>query len=142
MKPRMDWLPEWVSTEYFQAAWHELRVASEKASREREIILRSDGKVSYLRLTRRMQVFSSVVVFCFFGWAFGMTALWEVQRDIIDQKIGKIKDSEVAYGDLLDEILIYQEKVAEVTKKLQVKHTYLLKELGEGSGSLAVSSSE
>ena len=142
MKPRMDWLLEWVSTQYFQAAWHGLRVFLEKASREREIILRSDGKVRYLRLTRRMQVFSSVVVFCFFGWAFGMTALWEVQRDIIDQKIGKIKDSEVAYGDLLDEILIYQEKVAEVTKKLQVKHAYLLKELGEGAGSLAVSSSE
>ena len=142
MKPRVDWLPEWVSTQYFQAAWRELRVFLEKVSREREIILRSDGKVRYLRLTRRMQVFSSVVVFCFFGWAFGMTALWEVQRDIIDQKIGKIKDSEVAYGDLLDEILIYQEKVAEVTKKLQVKHAYLLKELGEGIGSLAVSSSE
>ena len=140
--PRMDCLPEWVSTQYFQAAWNEVRVFFEKASREREIILRSDGQVRYLRLTRRMQVFSSVVVFFFFGWGLGITALWEVQRDIIDQKIGKIKDSEVAYGDLLDEILIYQEKVAEVTKKLQVKHAYLLKELGEGAGSLAVSSSE
>ena len=138
MKLGMDWLPEWVSTRYFQAAWREVCAFFEKAYREREIILRSDGQVRYLRLTRQIQVFSSVVVFCFFGWAFGMSALWEIQRDVIDQKIGKIKDSEVAYGDLLDEILTYQEKVAEVTKKLQVKHSYLLKELGEGVGSLAV----
>ena len=142
MKLRMDCLPEWVSTQYFHAAWHEVRVFFEKAYREREIILRSDGQVRYLRLTRWMQVLSSVVVFFFFGWALGMTALWEVQRDIIDQKIGKIKDSEVAYGDLLDEILTYQEKVAEVTKKLQVKHVFLLKEFGGGAGSLAIGSIE
>jgi murein DD-endopeptidase MepM/ murein hydrolase activator NlpD len=142
MKLRIVWLHEWVSTQYIQAAWHEVRLFFKIAYREREIILRSDGQVRYLRLTRWMQVFSSVLVFCFFGWAFGMTALWEVQRDTIDQKIGIIKDSEVAYGDLLDGILIYQEKVTEVTKKLQVKHAYLLKELGEGTDSLAVGSTE
>jgi murein DD-endopeptidase MepM/ murein hydrolase activator NlpD len=142
MKLRKDFLLEWVSTQYFQLAWHKVCLFFEKAYREREIILRSQGQLNYLRLTRQMQVFSSVVVFCFFGWAFGMTVLWEVQRDVIDQKIGKIKDSEVAYGDLLDEILTYQEKVAEVIKKLQVKHTYLLKELGDGTGSFAVGSSE
>jgi len=125
MKLGMDWRPEWVSTRYFQAAWHEVCAFFEKAYREREIIFRSEGQVRYLRLTRRIQVFSSVVVFCFFGWAFGMTALWEIQRDVIDQKIGKIKDSEVAYGDLLDEILTYQEKVSDATKKLRVKHSYL-----------------
>ena len=69
-----------------------------------------------------------------------MSALWEIQRGVIDDKVGQIKDAEVAYGDLLDKILTYQEKVADVTKRLQDKHAYLLKELGEATeiGSVTV----
>lgn len=77
MKLRMDWLPEWVSAQYFQAAWHEVRVFFEKTYREREIILRSEGQVRYLRLTRQMQVFSSVVCLLF---------LWLGVRD--DRAVG------------------------------------------------------
>lgn len=137
MKLGMDWLPKIEGMQRLRLAWQSTCVFFDKVYRERELILRADGQVRYLRLTRKIQVASSVVIVCFLGWAFGMTALWEVQRDIIDDKIGEIKNSEVAYGDLLDEILTYQEKVAEVTKKLQEKHAYLLKELGEGSAGLA-----
>ena len=61
--------------------------------------MRANGQVRYLQLTRPIQVTASVVVVAL-GWAFGMTALWEVQRDVIDEKIGQLKHSEVAYGDL------------------------------------------
>ncbi len=128
-----NWLPDTKIAQRLQSGWRLACAFFDRLYRERELIFRSEGQVKYLRLTRGMQLISSVVVVCIFGWAFGMTALWEIQRDVIDDKVGQIKDSEVAYGDLLDEILTYQEKVADVTKKLQDKHAYLLKELGEGA---------
>ncbi len=99
--------------------------------RERDLILRTNGLVRYVRLTREIQVTASVVAIAVFGWAFGMTALWEIQQDVIDEKIGQLKDSEVAYGDLLNEILIYQGKIAGTTEQLQRKHAYVLKKLGD-----------
>ena len=99
--------------------------------RERDLILRTNGLVRYVRLTREIQVTASVVAIAVFGWAFGMTALWEIQQDEIDEKIGQLKDSEVAYGDLLNEILIYQGKIAGATEQLQRKHAYMLKKLGD-----------
>lgn len=142
MKLGTDWLLKLKAEERLRAAWARVQAFFAAVYRERELILRSDGQVRYLRLTKRMQVLSSVAVIAIFGWAFGMTALWEVQRVVIDEKIGKIKDSEVAYGDLLDEILTYQEKVADVTKKLQAKHAYLLRELTEDENGATTSSAD
>ena len=135
-----NWLPDTEIAQRLRSGWRLTTAFFDRLYRERELILRSEGQVKYLRLTRGMQIISSVVVVCVFSWAFGMTALWEIQRDVINDKAGQIKDAEVAYGDLLDEILTYQEKVADVTKKLQDKHAYLLKELGEGTeiGSVTV----
>jgi len=134
MKLGLDWRPNWQAKEILQNVFAAVRRFFAVVYRERELILRADGQVRYLQLTRPIQVTASVFVIAIFGWAFGMTALWEVQRDVIDEKIGQLKDSEVAYGDLLDEILTYQEKVADVTTKLQQKHAYLLKELGDSGG--------
>ncbi len=128
-----NWLPDTEVAQRLQSGWRSICAFFDRLYRERELILRSEGQVKYLRLTRGMQIVSSVVVVCVFGWAFGMTALWEIQRDVIDDKVDQIKDAEVAYGDLLEEILTYQEKVGGVTKKLQDKHAFLLKELGEGA---------
>ena len=99
---------------------------------ERELILRSNGRVRYLRLTKSLQLVSSVFVVCVFSWAMGMTAAWDFQRGVIVEKDGKIKDAEVAYGDLLDDILSYQEKVATVTVRLREKHTQLTGRLAAG----------
>ena len=131
MKLGLNWRPNWQAKVILQNTFVAIRRLFAFVYRERELILRADGQVRYLQLTRPIQVTASVVVVAIFGWAFGMTALWEVQRDVIDEKIGQLKHSEVAYGDLLDEILTYQEKVADVTTKLQQKHAYLLKELGD-----------
>ena len=131
MKLGLNWRPNWQAKVILQNTFAAIRRFFALLYRERELILRADGQVRYLQLTRPIQVTASVVLVAIFGWAFGMTALWEVQRDVIDEKIGQLKDSEVAYGDLLDEILTYQEKVADVTTKLQQKHAYLLKELGD-----------
>ena len=135
-----NWLPDTEIAQRLQLGWRLTCAFFDRFYRERELIFRSEGQVKYLRLTRGIQIISSVVVVCVFGWAFWMTALSEIQRDVIDDKVGQIKDAEVAYGDLLDKILTYQEKVADVTKRLQDKHAYLLKEIGAATeiGSITV----
>lgn len=136
MKLGINW-PEWQGREFIRDSARWVGAVFDAVYRERELILRSDGKVRYLRLTQRLQVVASVFVIGVFSWAFGMTAVSEIQRDMIDRKAGEIKDAEVAYGDLLDEILTYQEKVTDATGKLQEKHAYLLRELTDGAGGLA-----
>ena len=117
----------------FKKSFSALRRSFSSVYRERELILRTDGQIRYVQLTLPIQLTVSVIVIAIFGWAFGMTALWEVQQDVIDEKIGQLKNSEVAYGDLLDEILSYQGKVADVTAKLQQNHSYMLKNLGDSN---------
>ena len=124
MKLGLNWRPNWQANEYWNAF--------SRQSADFLLLYTANGNSFCARMagpvsstTRAYSATASVVVVAIFGWAFGMTALWEVQRDVIDEKIGQLKDSEVAYGDLLDEILTYQEKVADVTTKLQQKHAYL-----------------
>ena len=131
MKLAKDWQP---SLRAKSILWN-LFLASRRSFgwvyRERELILRTDGQVRYWQLTRPIQITFTVIVIAVLGWSFGMTALWGVQQDVIDKKIGQLKDSEIAYGDLLDEILSYQGKVADKTAKLQQENSYMLKILGD-----------
>ena len=129
----MDQFPDTRLVERLKETWTTSYTFLEKSFRDRELILRDEGRVRCLRITRSAQFVSVVVIISIFGWAFGMTALWDFQRDVIDEKIDKIKSAEVTYGNLLDEIITYQEKVAVITTKLQEKHAVLLKELVEGA---------
>ena len=117
------------SMKVLQVYWQSCCGFFARVFRERELMLRDDGNMHYIRLTRRTQGFAVITVVCIFGWVLGMTALWDIQRTIIDGKNVQIQDAEVAYGDLVDEIVGYQEKVAEVTEKLQSKYAYLSKQL-------------
>ncbi len=90
-----------------------------RAFRERELLLRSEGQVRFLILTPRLQ--KSVA--CLFGalllWGSSATVVSLVEYDEIAAVGARLNDSRVAYDDLLEEIAIYQRKVAEVTGKLK-----------------------
>ncbi len=107
--------------------------------RERELILRVDGEIRYLRLTRPLQIAAASLATLAFAWFVGMTVLWDLQRDVIAAKNFEIKDSGIAYEKLLDDVLAYQKKVARATGKLRGKHAYLLRQMSDGEpGSVAV----
>ena len=77
MKLGLNWRPNWQANVILQSTFAAIRRFFAVVYRERELILRADGQVRYLQLTRPIQVTASVVVVAIFGWAFGMTALWK-----------------------------------------------------------------
>ena len=98
--------------------------------RERELIVRTNGLVRYVRLTRTIQLIASAIVIAVFGWVLGITALWDLERGVTAEKNEQLRESEVAYGDLLEDILIYRGKIETATQKLQQKHAHVLRSLG------------
>ena len=94
------------------------RVAA-RVFRERELLLRSNGRVRFLVLTPRLQK----TIACFFAALLlsGASATFVsiVEYDKIAAVDARLEDARIAYEDLLREIAIYQRKVAEVTGKLK-----------------------
>lgn len=99
--------------------------------REREILLRSNDRVRYLRLSSRFQAFAAFAVSAFLLWnAAAGLGLW-LQQETIKETRNGLLDSKLAYKDLLGEIAAYRRKVTEVTGKLKDNQADLLRRLAQ-----------
>jgi murein DD-endopeptidase MepM/ murein hydrolase activator NlpD len=94
--------------------------------RERELILRSQGRVVFLRLTRRLQVGAFLLTVSVAVWGVGMTVMSALKGHVINVKNEEIREARVAYEDLFEEVLRYQKKVASVTSNLRESQENLL----------------
>ncbi len=98
--------------------------------RERELILRSQGRVHFVPLTRRLQLYALLVVLAVATWGIGMTLMSTIKSGVIQVKNDEIREARVAYEDLFEEVLRYQKKVAAVTTTLRESQENLLAEVG------------
>lgn len=98
--------------------------------RERELILRSQGRVHFIPLTRRLQVTGAVIVLAVGVWGISVTLMSAVKSGVIQVKNDEIREARVAYEDLFEEVLRYQKKVASVTSNLRESQESLLKQIG------------
>ena len=98
--------------------------------RERELILRSQGRVHFIPLTRRLQVTGGVIVLAVGVWGISVTLMSAVKSGVIQVKNDEIREARVAYEDLFEEVLRYQKKVASVTSNLRESQESLLKQIG------------
>lgn len=98
--------------------------------RERELILRSQGRVHFLPLTRRLQMGGFLIAVAIGVWGIGMTLMSTVKSGIIHVKNDEIREARVAYEDLFEEVLRYQKKVATVTSNLRASQVSLLEQIG------------
>jgi murein DD-endopeptidase MepM/ murein hydrolase activator NlpD len=94
--------------------------------RERELILRSHGRVHFVPLTRRLQLSAACVVLAVAMWGIGMTLMSTIKSGVIQVKNDEIREARVAYEDLFEEVLSYQKKVAVVTSTLRESQETLL----------------
>ncbi len=101
--------------------------------RERELILRSQGRVVFLRLTGRLQMGAFVLAVTVGVWGVGMTAMSVVKGYTIDGKNEEIREARVAYEDLFEEVLRYQKKVADATATLRQSQKSLLARMDEAA---------
>lgn len=90
-----------------------------RAFRERELLLRSGARVRFVKLTRGVQISLFSAALGAFLWATTATIVSWVEYDRVAAADARLKDAQTAYDDLLEEIAIYQRKVAEVTGKLK-----------------------
>lgn len=100
--------------------------------RERELILRSHGRVHFVPLTRRLQLSAAFVVLVVALWGIGMTLMSTIKSGVIQVKNDEIREARVAYEDLFEDVLRYQKKVAAVTSTLRESQETLLARVGSG----------
>ncbi len=89
-----------------------------RAFREREIILRSEGSIRYIRLGRVPQMTFAGALLCTTVWLAGANGLVWVQEARIERKLAEIQEARVAYERLHGDMMSYQQRVAELAKDI------------------------
>lgn len=112
-----------------------VRIA-ERVFRERELLLRSNGRVRFLRLTRRLQIAIACVVWAVFLWGASATIVSLIEYDALAEADASLRDARVAHEDLLEEIAIYQRKVSEVTGKLKRNQAELVRRFADADSTV------
>ena len=93
---------------------------------DRELILRTDGKVWFLRLSRKIQLACGLFVLIFSGWGVFSSVSYFVSEKIIETKELEILKNRLVYRSLLSEISDYQSKFTILTNDLEKNHGLML----------------
>jgi murein DD-endopeptidase MepM/ murein hydrolase activator NlpD len=92
----------------------------------RQLMLRTDGRISYFHLTKHIQIALVSVLVLIGAWtAFGSVS-YVLQDRTITAKEGQIADARQAYRSLLSEVVEYQNKFSSLTQDLQENYSTML----------------
>jgi len=100
--------------------------------RERELILRSQGRVYFLRLTSGLQVFCILFVGGVVLWGTGMTIASIVQGGVIGIKNDEIREARVGYENLFKEALGSLGQLEKITQSIKSNQEVLVSRLENG----------
>ena len=93
---------------------------------ERQVHFRTDGRVSFFRITTLAQVLALCAFCTTFGWvAFSSYSFVEHER-VVALKDGQIANARLAYHSLLGEVAEYQNKFNAITQDLERNHSMML----------------
>jgi murein DD-endopeptidase MepM/ murein hydrolase activator NlpD len=87
--------------------------------RERELLIRSDGEVRFIRVSARMQMALAAGLIGGALWAATAVPVTVTQLLTISTNESQIFEAKLAYADLLDEVTEYQNTVDAVTSTLR-----------------------
>lgn len=93
---------------------------------ERQIHLRTKGKVSFVRFTQRIQIAISLVLLAGLGWAAFASISFVRNEAVLEGKDSEIANSKQAYRTLLGEVSEYQKKFTDVTADLEDSHSLMV----------------
>ena len=99
----------------------------------RQIVFRSEGRVSCLNLTSRLQGFAAGVIFCAAGWVAYSTGNFFLHEIQLAQKDARVAEVRVAYRSLLGEVADYQKRFSGVVRNLEENHAMMLSLAGQNS---------
>ncbi len=101
--------------------------------RERELILRSQGRVYLLRLTSIVQVVCILFIGSVVLWGAGMTITSVVQGGVIGIKNDEIREARVGYENLFKEALGSLGKLDNLTQSIKSNQEVLVTRLEDGT---------
>jgi murein DD-endopeptidase MepM/ murein hydrolase activator NlpD len=89
--------------------------------RERDLLLRSDGRVHFVRLTTRLQLVMVLVAVSVLLWVGGTSyTAWD-QRNAIRSGLDELREIKATYRDLLGEASAYNTNISTISKRLAVQ---------------------
>ena len=101
--------------------------------RERELILRSQGRVYLLRLTTSIQVVCILFIGSVVLWGAGMTITSIVQGGVIGIKNDEIREARVGYESLFAEAISSLDKLNRLTQSIKSNQEVLVMRLEDGA---------
>ena len=93
---------------------------------ERQVMLRTDGRVAYIQLTKRIQLAAFSVLLLIGAWTVFGSVSYVLHGQVITAKEGQIADARLAYRSLLSEVVDYQNKFSTLTRDLEQNNTMML----------------
>ncbi len=99
--------------------------------RERELLIRSDGEVKFLRFGPRFQMAVAAVLVGGTIWAATALPVAVMQRLTISTNESQIFEAKLAYEDLLEEIVEYRDTVDQVAAELRASKAELEAQLAQ-----------
>lgn len=92
----------------------------------REILLRSNDRVRYLKLSPNLQKCAALAMAAGFGWMVYSSLSYVSHGDVVATKVEEIETAKRAYFDLLSEVSEYHAQFSEITRDLESNQSYLL----------------
>jgi murein DD-endopeptidase MepM/ murein hydrolase activator NlpD len=93
---------------------------------ERQVHLRTQGRVSFVRLTQRLQVALTSMLIAVVGWTAYVSTTYVRHETVLTAKENQISDARAAYRGLLNEVADYQRKFTNLTRDLEDNHSLML----------------
>lgn len=101
--------------------------------RERELLIRTDGEVRFLRIGPRVQMAAAAALVGGSVWAVAAVPLAITQGVMISTDRSQIFEAQLAYADLVDEVSGYQKTVDGVTAALRKSRASLEKQIAQAA---------
>ncbi|NQU55776.1 MAG: peptidoglycan DD-metalloendopeptidase family protein [Rhodospirillales bacterium] len=102
---------------------------------ERQLMLRSEGRVSYVVLSKHLQLTAFAAVLALVGWSAFASVSYVFYGQFLDSKDNQVANARLAYRSLLSQVSAYQRKFSMITGDLESNHSMML-ELVEKNASL------
>ncbi len=100
---------------------------------DRELFLRANDRVAYLRIRKWMQIAACVCLLPVFGWVVFASFSVYILGDVVAERDQEIAQQKVDYFDLLAEVGEYHQQYAKITGDLEANQDYLLSLLTQDS---------
>lgn len=97
-----------------------------RAFPERQIHLRSGGRVAFLRISPRFQMVCMAVLAGLISWGAFTTVAFSLHDQVLAAKDTQVATAKLAYQSLLQEVASYQKRFSAVARDLEENHSLML----------------